>query len=144
MLLIVAAGCAAGCGGAETGQAAGPLEVGDARVRALIPGQDKTVGYFTARNGSDETVVLVGAQSEAARAVEMHTTLRDGDMVRMRRLAEVEIEPGETVRFEPGGRHLMLFGVTALGEGVEIGLLRRDGAEIRVRFSIEQLATGGR
>jgi periplasmic copper chaperone A len=116
--------------------AAPALQVADARVRAPIPGQDKTVGYFTARNAGTETLVLSGARSEAVRAIEIHTTQRDGDMVRMRRLDEVVIGAGETVRFEPGGRHLMLFGAADLANVVEIVLLGPDGAEHHVTFRV--------
>ena len=118
----------AGCDGDDA------LAVSEARVRAPIPGQDKTVGYFTAHNPSDEAVKLTGAESAAVRAIEIHTTSRDGDVVRMRRLDEVVIPAGDTVRFEPGGRHLMLFGVAELGENVEITLRTADGQRLPVRF----------
>lgn len=111
-----------------------PLVVSEARVRAPVPGQDKSVGYFTARNRSDDAITLVGAESDAVRAIEMHTTTRDGDVVRMRRLTEVVIPAGDTVRFEPGGRHLMLFGVAELGDEVEITLHTADGGRFPVRF----------
>jgi len=106
----------------------------------LIPGQDKTVGYFTARNAGASDWVLTAARSDAARAIEIHTTLRDGDMVRMRRLHEVVIAAGETVRFEPGGKHLMLFGVAELGDSLDVVLVARDGGEVQVRFRVT--ATG--
>jgi len=131
----------AGCGGSPA-PAEGSLQVTDARVRTPIPGQDKTVGYFTARNEGTTDLVLTGAYSDAVRAIEMHVTLRDGDMVRMRRLEEVVIAPGETVQFEPGGRHLMLFGVAELTEPVEIVLQQRDGPDIRLPFRVMRIGEG--
>lgn len=124
--LLVAAGCAP--------EPAGPLAISDARVRALIPGQDTTAGYFDATNVSAAAVVLVGAESPAARAIEFHTTIRDGEIVRMRRLSEVRIEPGATIHFQPGGHHLMLFGVTSLHDETEIRLLTRDGTVVSASF----------
>lgn len=132
---LLALALAAGCGDGRA-PADQPLQVSDARVRVPIPGQDKTVGYFTARNAGAEELVLTGAYSDAVRAIEMHVTLRDGDMVRMRRLPEVVIAPGETVHFEPGGRHLMLFGVSELPEPVEIVLQQRNGTEVRLPFRV--------
>lgn len=128
----------AGCGQAPAGDG---LEVIDARVRALIPGQDKTAAYFIANNRGRKPAILVGAESTAARAIEMHTTVQDGDVMRMRRLNEVVIPPGEAVRFEPGGRHLMLFGVESLGESTEIVLVRKDGRRVAVSF--ESMPVGG-
>lgn len=119
-----------------------PLQVSDARIRAAIPGQDRTAAYFTARNTSDREIVLVGAAGGPARAIEMHTTVGDGGVARMRRLEEVVVPAGKTVRFEPGGRHLMLFGVPDLDEAVEITLEIRDGRQISARF--ETIPIGGR
>ena len=117
-------------------QAAPPVQIEDARVRQLIPGQDKTVAYFSATNTGEETVVLTSAATNAARAVELHTNVRDGDMMRMRRLTDVSIAPGETVEFTPGGHHLMVFGVEALDEPVTFRLSFADGGSIEVPFRV--------
>jgi hypothetical protein len=138
MLLLLASGCGEPSGSGADGPG---LQVTEARVRALIPGQDNTVGYFTAHNPGSTEVVLTGASSAGIRAIEMHTTIRDGDVARMRGLEEVVIAPGDTVRFEPGGRHLMLFGVSELAMFTEVVLESRDGGRIPVRF--ETIAIGG-
>ncbi|MGE0625973.1 MAG: copper chaperone PCu(A)C [Pseudomonadales bacterium] len=119
-----------------------PLDVNDARIRELIPGQDKTVAYLTLHNRGDAPLALVGAETDLARAVEIHTTLRDGEVMRMRRLSRVEIPAGGTVRFEPGGHHLMLFGVRSLDDPCEIRLLFADGSTRSVTF--DRIAIGGR
>ncbi len=117
-----------GCTGAD------PLTVSNARVRQVIPGQDKTAAYLDLRNTGDAAVTIIGAESDAARAVEMHTTVHDGDQVRMKPLSEVVVPAGQTVRFEPGGRHLMLFGVSNLGDHIDVILKTRDGRRVQVRF----------
>lgn len=106
----------------------------DARVRMPIPGQDKTVGYFSVTNEGGRPVALVAARAQGVRAIEIHTTLRDGDMVRMRRLNEVVVAPGETVAFEPGGRHLMLFGVTELPAEIDVEFVTDAQETLTVRF----------
>jgi copper(I)-binding protein len=125
--LLAAGGCSQATGGDG-------LEVIDARLRALIPGQDMTAGYFTLNNRGRAPITVVGAESDAARSIEMHTTVQDGEVVRMRRLQEVVVPPGEAVRFEPGGRHLMLFGVSSLHDATEVVLLRKDGKRVVVSF----------
>ena len=110
----------------------------NARVRALIPGQDKTAAYLEVHNGTSVPVILVGAGADGVRAIEIHTTRMEDGVMRMRRLEEVAIPPGETVRFQPGGRHLMLFGVTSLGPQLDVQLRFADGSSRRVRF--EQIA----
>ncbi len=111
------------------------VSVTDARVRALLPGADKTVGYFEITNSGTTAISLVGARSAAARAIELHTTIDENGMLRMRRLEREAVPAGATVRFEPGGRHLMIFGIETLGEDLEIELLRATGAPVRVHFA---------
>jgi copper(I)-binding protein len=52
----------------------------------------------------------------------------------MRRLDDVTVAPGATVRFAPGGNHLMLFGVGELAPETELILHTSDGREIPVAF----------
>lgn len=143
MLLALAAACGAPTDGGpptERGAVAnlrtGSVEVSEARVRTPVAGQDKTAGYLTLTNHAAMPLTLVGAESPAARAIEFHRIDRDGDMVRMRRMAELVVAPGATVRLEPGGLHLMLFGVTALEEPFMITLLDSDGERFEVPFRI--------
>lgn len=134
LVLALAIGCLlSGC-------AEGKLEIDNARVRALIPGQDKTVAYLDVHNGTQAPVSLLGARSDQVRTIEFHTTRMDDGIMRMRRLKEVTIEPGATVQFQPGGRHLMLFGVRSLGPQLQIELRFADGTLTRVPF--ERIAIG--
>ncbi|NKB98164.1 MAG: copper chaperone PCu(A)C [Pseudomonadales bacterium] len=114
------------------------LQVRDAGVRTLVPGTDKTVGYMVLENRSQVPMILVGASGREFRAIEMHTTKRveETGMMQMRRLKEVAIKPGETVRFETGGMHLMLFGVQELNEPVVIELQFQDGTHQYVNFDV--------
>jgi copper(I)-binding protein len=114
---------------------AGPLPiVEDLRIRELIPGQDKTVGYLKLHNPGDRPMVLVRAEADFARALEFHTTAMDGQIMRMRRLPTVELPPGSTIAFEPGGRHLMLFGVTSLEPDGELRFFLEDGSIISAPY----------
>jgi copper(I)-binding protein len=111
------------------------VRITDARIRAPAPGQDKTAAYFDIRNAGPAELTLTAAESPVARAVEFHRIERDGDMVRMRRQATVVIPAGDTVRFAPGGLHLMVFGVSSPVDGAEFVLTAEDGRQFRARFS---------
>jgi periplasmic copper chaperone A len=111
-----------------------PIRISEARVRTPVPGQDKTAAYFTLENRSPAPFVLTRVESPRARAIEIHTIVRDGDMARMRRLAEVAVEPGATVRFAPGGLHLMIFGIVAPLEPFTATLVAADGQQFEVHF----------
>lgn len=116
------------------------ISVENARIRELIPGQDMTAGYFDMRNTTNTPVTLVGAQSALARKIELHTTTLDAGVMRMRPLPSLTLAPGESVSFQPGGNHLMLFGVRSLDTRNEIRLILEGGTVLDVHF--ERIAIG--
>ena len=93
------------------------IVIDNAFVRLPVPGRDVLVGYFDLYNGTSDSVTIVGAHSPSADAIELHTMLEDGDMMRMRRLRTLTLGAGESVSFAPGGHHLMIFGATAKAGG---------------------------
>jgi len=101
------------CSGDGSGTAGGSgdgtpaLEVGRAQASGPIAGASQLV--VEVHNGGDGDDRLVGAESDAALAVEIHRTeITDEGRAVMRKLDGVELPAGETVRFRPGGLHLML------------------------------------
>ena len=124
------------------------LAVRAARIREPLPGTSRTAGYFELTNDGQETLRIVGASTPRALRVELHRTVQRGEQLRMERLDEVVLEPGATLRFEPGGRHLMFFGVdAALPTVVPLTLefrtdtapaLRTQRIELR-RFGIDEM-----
>jgi copper(I)-binding protein len=76
-------------------------------------------------NGGREADRLVGGQTRAAKIVEIHRTVIEGDLARMQMLPEgVEVPARGEVLLEPGSYHMMLFD------------LQRD-LQVGDRFSIE-------
>jgi periplasmic copper chaperone A len=92
------------CGDAPPNPAAST----SAKVRlAAVPGRP-AAGYFALPIHGDRGA-LVSVTSPQAGRIEMHETMNMGDMTSMRPLARIPVRDGETLRFVPGGRHLMLF-----------------------------------
>ena len=139
--MVIVLWLAAWLGSIWGASAAAPLLVDNPRIRALIPGQDKTVGYLEITNPGTTAATLIGAQSERARAIEFHTTTVEGDIMRMRHLPRIQIPAGATVHFQPGGNHLMLFGVRSLSAENEIRLILEDGSVLTATF--RQIPIGG-
>jgi hypothetical protein len=73
---------------------------------------------------SNAEVTLIGAESPAAGAIELHTTINDNGVMRMRQIEEgIVLAPDEAVELAPGGMHLMLIDLAApLVEGEKIAL----------------------
>jgi periplasmic copper chaperone A len=96
------------------------LTVSDAYIRGLPPGQTVTAAFMTLNNRLDQECRLVGAASPIASSAEIHAHTHHNGAMSMRPVEEVALPAGETVSFEPGGYHLMLFGLqNSLSDGEE-------------------------
>jgi len=104
------------------------------------PGAPTVAGYLSVTNDGEQADRLLGATAAFAEAVEMHESRIEDDVASMRELLDgVVIPAGETVRFEPTGKHLMFVAPEPLVEGdVRRVTLRFERAgELEVRFSVE-------
>lgn len=128
-LLPAAALLLAACSGpvaAPSGESV--IEVKDAFVVKPAEGRDVASGglmvYVTGA-----PVDLVGATTDAAQRVEMHTMSMDGGAMQMRQVDKFTAREGEPVVLARGGNHLMLFGfdpAVQVGDTVELNLEFRD------------------
>ena len=119
------------------------VEVKDAWARSTVPGQ-KASGAFmklTAREGTR----LVGASSPVAGVTEVHEMKMEGDVMRMRAIAGLDLPAGQTVELKPGGYHIMLLDLkTALRKdsSIPLTLVFKDakGVESKVELSLPVLS----
>ena len=96
------------------------LTVSDAYIRGLPPGQAVTAAFMTLTNGLNHECRLVGATSPVAGSAEIHAHTHQNGTMSMRPVDEVVLPKGGSVSFEPGGYHLMLFGLQkSLSDGDE-------------------------
>lgn len=94
---------------AEPAMASVPgISVSDARVQLPIVTGRPGVAYFTISQASGAPRKIVGVSVELAGKADMHQSMTDGAMASMKPLDQVALEPGKTVKFEPGGNHVML------------------------------------
>ena len=76
------------------------------------PGARNGAAYVDISVEGDTPAILVGATSPIGDKVEIHNMSMEGDMMKMRRVDELTIEPGEPLTMRPGGGyHLMLLGL---------------------------------
>ena len=67
------------------------------------------VVYLRLRNEGSTPVRVVGGSTAVAEGVEIHESMIENNIARMRPRSDgVVLPPGDTVRFEPRGLHLML------------------------------------
>ncbi len=119
VLVLSLAACDAGAPPEETveaGAAAPEIAVANALVRVPPEGRDITAGYMTLANAGGADAVI-GASTDAAERIELHTHYNEGGVMKMRQVDRVEIPAEGEVVFEPGSYHLMIFGAGGMSEG---------------------------
>lgn len=110
VLALAVSACGDDDGAEETGMDEDTVHVADAWARS--PSGDVGAVYFEAHNGAEEEDRLVGVTTSAAERAEIHEMVEQGGEMVMQPVDAVPIGPDETVAFEPGGYHVMLFGLT--------------------------------
>jgi periplasmic copper chaperone A len=109
-----------------------PLQLGDAWLREPPPGQTTAAIYMSLRNEGNEQRELSGARVDGASSAAIHEHRHADGMMQMRQVDRVVVEPGASLRFEPGGYHLMVFGLAQRPRGGDVlpfCLLFADGTE---------------
>ena len=94
---------------AATAAAAAP-KVSGAWVRLPAVAANPGAAYLVITGGAAADT-LVEASSPLAGRVELHSMEMQGGIMKMSTLDNVAIAPGASVKFAPGGNHLMLFGL---------------------------------
>lgn len=133
----------------QLAQAAGPVTLGTLRLengwtRAAGQGAQGG-GFLTIRNTGTAADTLVAASSPAAARVELHTSLREGDIMRMRPVENIPVPAGGSVSLAPGGLHMMLIGLTrplAVGQVIPVTLRFERSGQVTVNMAVQ--AAGAR
>jgi len=121
----------------ETGPTGGALRL------SVTP--DRPSAAYLTLVGGDAPKVLTGVSSPDAERVELHETKREGDITMMGAVEQIEVPAGGTVKFEPGGLHVMAFDLDAklvAGGTAEMTLTFADGDKLSAPLKIES-RTGG-
>jgi len=109
------------------------VQISEAWIPEAPPVVTTMAGYFKLRNGSNQTVTLVGVSSPAFGKVELHRTEINDGVARMVRQERIDVPSNETFSLEPGSFHLMLMKpVKPLTEGdaVQLQLQLENGAQL--------------
>jgi copper(I)-binding protein len=102
--------------------------------------------YLTLETAGDAGDKLVAASTPAAGRVELHTHIKDGDVMRMRPVQSIEVGPHAKVTLKPGGLHLMLRDLKgALEKGATFPLTLRfeKAGEVTVEVAIQAAGAMG-
>ena len=121
--------------------ASGRLKVERAWIRAAPPGATMLAGYAVLHNSGDAPVIVHGASSPDFAAVSLHETIEVDAVERMQAVEQVEVAPGASVTFAPGGKHFMLMRPSrslASGAAVTIHLDTNDSTGVDASFVVSE------
>lgn len=111
-----------------------------ASLRAPLQGARTTAAYGEIINRGDKPERLLDVRCDCARAVEIHEMRLDGDVMRMRRLSELMIPAGGSLRLSPGGNHLMVIvpdPALRAGDAVTMVMTFERSGRIPVTFRVQ-------
>ena len=133
--------CALGASLAGLPAFAGELAVTNAWSRSTPPGVTVGVAYFTLKNDTGKSDRLLRITTPVASKVQVHRTEVLDGMARMREVAVLHVDAGQTVEFAPNGMHLMLMGLKqplAEGRSFEIELLFEVAGPRKVKVAVRK------
>lgn len=116
-------------------------------VRATVPGATTGAGYFVITNTGPEPRSLLRLTSTVCDLLTLHQSSIDAQGVaRMWPMAKLELAPGQSLRFEPNGRHLMFMDLKApfrVGEQVPVTFqFDRGERPVTVQLTVRPLIDG--
>lgn len=123
----------------------GALRIEAPWTRAALEGR-QGAGFLVIRNGGAAADRLVAATSPVAGRVELHTHIRDGDVMRMRPVDGIPVPAGGSVALQPGGLHLMFTGLNralVAGETIPVTLRFAEAGEVTVGLRVEAAGARG-
>ena len=117
---------------------AAPLDITDAWFRSL-PGKLPAAGYFTAQNNTRRDVAITGARAQGCGMLMLHLSQNTGGLSGMDMVDKVTVPAEGTLRFAPGGYHLMCTDPKPElkpGARVPVVLSLSNGTKVAVAFEV--------
>lgn len=122
---------------------AGPaIALSDVWARATpgLPDENSAV-YAVIQNRQDKVdrVVSASVPESVAKRVELHTTVREGDTMKMQQVPGFDLPRSGSFKLEPGGFHIMLLGLGKQlkpGDTFTISLKLASGASVESRVEV--------
>jgi copper(I)-binding protein len=117
----------------------GGLVVVDAWARPTPEVADSAAFYVSLSNDGPD-VVLEGAQAAICETTALHDSVLEDGVMEMRPVDTIAVGGGDDLVMEPGGLHLMCFGLghqLMENEEIEVSLLLEDNGAVTAAVSVE-------
>ncbi|WP_193166074.1 copper chaperone PCu(A)C [Microbulbifer hainanensis] len=110
-------------------------------ARETLPGAGMSAAYLSLHNSAaaPRQLLRVELPGRVGASADLHTTVTDGGVIRMRPLAQLTIPADGNLAMAPGGIHLMLHGVQLrAGEALSLRLVFADGEALDVSVPVRR------
>jgi len=127
---------------ANCGQHGGRLSVENAWIREAPSVVKVMAGFMNISNPTNKTAVLLGAESSLFEKVELHRSIVENGVAKMKLQKKIEIPAGSEIDFSPGGLHLMLINPRQslkVDDTVTINLKFEGGDDSPVVFTVRSV-----
>ena len=126
---------------------AGNLVISQPWSRATPGGAKVAGGYLTIENKGTTPDRLLTGSTGFSKKLEIHEMAMNNGVMTMRPMdSGVTIEPGKTVKFAPGGYHLMFLELNRAlkqGESVPVTLTFEKAGDVQASFSVAGVGAQG-
>ena len=124
---------------------AAQVEVRQPWARATASAGQAGGAFMTlvSKGGADR---LLSASSPIAATVELHETVRDGTVMRMRAVPVLVLEAGQPVELKPGSYHMMLSGLhrpLQRGESFPLTLIFEKAGAVTATVTVQAAGASG-
>jgi len=99
--------------------------------------------FMSIENTGDTADKLLKAASPMAARVEVHTVIREGDVMRMREVPALELAPKSTTELKPGGYHIMMMELKAplkVGDRFPLTLTFEKAGPVTIDIVVEKMS----
>jgi len=109
----------------------------------MRPGAEKmtTALYFTIENEGTIPDTLYSVSTEICKMVQIHETYSSGDLMGMREVEMIVIQPNSSFELKPGSNHIMVMKLVkniAVGDESEFTLYFRNAGKINITVKAMQ------
>ena len=135
------------CTAPASGEAAqGAIHVEGAWARSTPPNARTAAAYMTVTNAGHDDDTLVSVSTPVAGMADVHRTIDDNGVMKMRPAGPVELKPGASVKLSPGGYHIMLMqlkGPLNVGQSFPVTLVFKKAGAVTATVHVQNSAPSG-
>jgi len=121
------------------------VEVTEAWARTTTSSA-RSGGAFLTLKATGAADRVVSASSPVAEKVELHETVRDGNVMRMREVQHLPVPVGQAVVLQPGSLHIMLIGLKKQlnrGESFPLTITFEKAPPVTTTVTVQAAGAGG-